>query len=132
MEDNKIQEIYVLKDGQALLLMSKSDFNDDTNTLRKAGTKWLINGPRDYVPPVQVEVLENRVSIPLDQNEGIYIRDSNTGEVRSIIGQTYLLKSHETLFEKELPIEVENLLNQKIKRDKTRVVRFNVPHNNAA
>jgi phenylacetaldehyde dehydrogenase len=34
----------------------------------------MIYGPRDYIPPVEVEIVEKRVSIPLDENEGIYVR----------------------------------------------------------
>lgn len=32
-------------------------------------------GPSEYIPPLEVEVLERRRLIPLDQNEGIYVRD---------------------------------------------------------
>jgi len=31
----------------------------------------MISGPTDYVPPVQVEIVEKRKAIPLDENEGI-------------------------------------------------------------
>jgi len=44
----------------------------------------MISGPRDYVPPVSVEVVEKRRTIPLDENEGIYVRDIETGRVRSV------------------------------------------------
>jgi len=43
----------------------------------------MISGPRD-VPPVSVEVVEKRRTIPLDENEGIYVRDIETGRVRSV------------------------------------------------
>jgi len=55
------------------------------------GEKWLIKGPRDYVPPVEVNILEKRNSIPLDENEGIYVRNNTTGAIKAISGQTYLL-----------------------------------------
>ena len=70
----------------------------------------MIKGPRDYIPPVQVDIEEQRTSIPLDENEGIYVRDNNSGEVFSKHGQTYLLQAHESLWEKELPSIVEDLL----------------------
>lgn len=41
----------------------------------------MIRGPKEYVPPVEVEVLIKRVAIPLDENEGIYVRDVKTGKV---------------------------------------------------
>ncbi len=39
------------------------------------------------------------------------VRDTKTGNVRSITGQTYMLKSQEELWAKDLPEEVEELLN---------------------
>lgn len=39
----------------------------------------MIHGPCAYIPPVEVEVVENREKIPLDKNEGIYVRDTRTG-----------------------------------------------------
>ena len=41
----------------------------------------MIRGPKDYVPPVEVEVVTERSAIPLDENEGIYVRDVKTGKV---------------------------------------------------
>ena len=51
-------------------------------TERKPGDRWMIRGPVEYVPPVEVEVLMKRQAIPLDENEGIYVRDIKTGKVR--------------------------------------------------
>merc|ERR1712164_144161 len=129
---------------------------------RKAGDKWMIHGPIEYIPEISVNVLEKRKAIPLDSNEGVYVRDLTSGQVRAVIGKTYMLKANEELWEKELPAEVEGLLEvQKLgntyippgganlqcskgqenmtlkslafgqKRDKTRVVKFRVPHNSA-
>ena len=33
--------------------------------------------------------------IPLDKNEGIYVRDTKTGTVRAVVGESYLLKPSE-------------------------------------
>jgi len=55
----------------------------------------MIYGPREYIPPTQVEILEKRKSIPLDDNEGIYVRDIRTGEVKMVRGKTYLLGTYE-------------------------------------
>jgi len=94
----------------------------------------MIYGPRDYVPPVEVEIVEKRKTIPLDDNEGIYIRDIKTGKVSAHIGGSYMLQSHEELWEKDLPAAVEELLTKASQekpgsRDKTRVVSYRVPHN---
>ena len=70
----------------------------------------MIRGPSEYVPPVQVEVVSRRKAIPLDENEGIYVRDIKTGRVRAVCGQTYMLTQDEELWEKELPPTVEQLL----------------------
>ncbi|WP_411025282.1 hypothetical protein, partial [Salmonella sp. s55884] len=65
---------------------------------------------KEYVPPVEVEVVCERNAIPLDENEGIYIRDTKTGKVRAITGITYMLNHDEELWSKELAPAVENLL----------------------
>jgi len=101
----------------------------------------MIYGPIDYVPPTQVEIVEKRKSIPLDENEGIYVRDIKNGQVRSVTGPTsYKLRPNEELWAKELPKAVEELLAKERSdaerfgadgRDKTRVVTFRTPHNSA-
>ncbi|XP_023931190.1 major vault protein [Lingula anatina] len=107
----------------------------------------MIRGPKEYVPPVEVEVVCKRQAIPLDENEGIYVRNVKTGKVRAITGETYMLNQDEELWCKELPPAVEALLAQgkdpladrgergrgasTQTRDKTRVVTFRVPHNAA-
>jgi len=113
----------------------------------------MIRGPVEYVPPVEVEVVTKRAAIPLDENEGIYVRNIKSGKVREITGETYMLNQDEELWEKELPPGVEGLLalekdpladrgfrpreggkdpqSQGKARDKTKVVSFRVPHNAA-
>ncbi|CAF3454583.1 unnamed protein product, partial [Rotaria sp. Silwood2] len=110
--------------------------------------KWVIRGPKEYIPPVQVEVLQKRKAIPLDENEGIYVRDLKTGRVRAIVGNTYMLTQDEELWEKELPLSIEEFLQrdslvdrrtkttvtssfQTTKRDKSRLVTYRVPQNQA-
>lgn len=51
--------------------------------VRRPGDRWMLQGPIEYVPPVTVEVLMRRQAIPLDENEGIYVRDIRTGKVRA-------------------------------------------------
>lgn len=92
-----------------------------------------------------------RTAIPLDENEGVYVRDIKTGKVRAVTATTYMLNQDEELWEKELPPVVESLLQEDPvaertinparegmlpsksaqKREKTRVVSFRVPHNAA-
>jgi major vault protein len=106
----------------------------------------MIKGPTDYVPPVELEVVTRRKALPLDENEGIYIRDIKSGKVRAVIGETYMLNQDEELWEKDLPSDVEALLNKdalaernvrekgsnsQVKRVKHQVVSYRVPHNGA-
>lgn len=63
--------------------------------------------------------------MPLDTNEGIYVRDIREGSIRSVSGESYMLKAHEELWEMPLSDIIEELLGFKgKKRDKTRVVTF--------
>ncbi|CAM9293274.1 unnamed protein product, partial [Heterosigma akashiwo] len=65
--------------------------------------------------------------MPLDANEGLYVRDARTGHVRAVVGETYMLKPTEAPWEKELPAAVEGLLGGR--RDKARVVTYRVKEN---
>jgi major vault protein len=112
LEPGHPHPIYVLKEDEALLLYAENEFSDTKGVVHYPGEKWLINGPGEYVPPIDVKILEKRAAIPLHKNEGIYIRDEKTGEIRAQIGSTYLLKAHESLWEKELPENYELLLQK--------------------
>jgi major vault protein len=50
--------------------------------------------------------------MPLDENEGIYVRDIKSGRVRAVVGETYMLTQDEELWQKELPKQVEELLSR--------------------
>jgi major vault protein len=100
-----------------------------------------------------VDIVEKRRAIPLDKNEGVYVRDVKSGRVRKETGVVYKLKAYEELWEKDLPAVVEELLNRdadqsadapqgaqgtpaapvapSAPRDKTRVVTYRILHNSA-
>ena len=157
-----IQKVYVLSEQEALLLRAKEAFDEgsgDNLIHRQPGDLWMIPGPRDYIPLVEVEVVEKRKAIPLDKNEGIYVRNIQTGELKLVSGpQAYMLSPYEELWAKELPPIVEDLLAikndpvsergryrskkkeegentenpvRRVQRDKTRAVVFHVPQNSA-
>jgi major vault protein len=112
--ESGVQDIFVLGEDEGIILRANESFTDDTQdeeVLRQPGDRWMIRGPAEYVPPVEVAVVQRRSAIPLDDNEGIYVRNTKTGKVRAIIGQTYMLDQHEELFQKELPPLVEGLLS---------------------
>ncbi|KAJ8347369.1 hypothetical protein SKAU_G00287700 [Synaphobranchus kaupii] len=167
MLEQGIQDVYVLSEEEGLVLRAVEAFADsdgpeeeeeegegeggsgEGRVLRRPGDRWMLRGPIEYVPPATVEVLLRREAIPLDEKEGIYVRDIKTGKVRAVIGHTYMLTQDEELWAKDLPEFVELLLapardavaqrGQRLAaelgaktRDKTRVVTYRVPHNAAA
>ncbi|XP_071267735.1 major vault protein isoform X1 [Salvelinus alpinus] len=162
-----IQDVYILSEEEGLVLRAVEAFNDTQEqeeeedegeeeraklsrrggVQRRPGDRWMLRGPIEYVPPVAVEVMLRRQAIPLDENEGIYVRDIKTGKVRAVIGHTYMLTQDEELWAKNLPQNVETLLTSTKEpladrsdrrkevemkaRDKTEVVSYRVPHNAA-
>lgn len=146
-----IQDVYVLGEDQGLILQAnEAHFDEGNEVQRKPGDKWMIRGPSEYVPPVEVNVFTKRSAIALDENEGIYVRDMKTGKVRAVCGRTYMLTQDEELWKKELSPTVEALVTSAAdpladrgdyasggrkgvvtmgERDKTKVVSFRVPHN---
>ena len=70
----------------------------------------MIRGLLEHIPPVEVEVVTKYKAIPLDANEGIYMRDVKSGKMRAICSSTYMLTQDEELWAKEFPTGVEELL----------------------
>jgi len=148
--ESGIQNVHVLDSEEALLLRARESVLDGKEQ-RKPGDRWMIDGPCEYVPPVEVEIVEKRRAIPLDVTEGIYVRDIRSGKVRAEIGSSYRLLPYEELWEKELSAATDVLLQRgdsivddpsnasssapaptkKSARDRTRVVTFRTPHNAA-
>uniref|UniRef100_A0A8C7UPB0 Major vault protein n=1 Tax=Oncorhynchus mykiss TaxID=8022 RepID=A0A8C7UPB0_ONCMY len=141
-----IQDVYILSEEEGLVLRAVEGKQMDL-IQRRPGDRWMLRGPIEYVPPAAVEVMLRRQAIPLDENEGIYVRDIKTGKVRAVIGHTYMLTQDEELWAKNLPQNVETLLastkdpladrsdrSKEVEmkdRDKTKVVSYRVPHNAA-
>lgn len=139
------QNVNVLGEDEGIILKATEEFTDG-EVKRAPGDRWMIRGPGEYVPPVEVEIVCFRKAMPLDLNEGVYVRNIKTGQVRAVIGCTYMLNQDEELWQKVLPPVVEELVGStkdplsdrsdrsaaKSKvRDKTQVVTFRVPHNAA-
>ena len=111
----------------------------------------MIKGPAEYVPTVESEIVKRHKAIPLDETEGIYVRDIKTGKVRAVVGQTYMLTENEELWEKELSGDTNLIRRESPKRKsagssdeysisdeyfsfippKARCVTLEVPHNSA-
>lgn len=154
--ESGVRSTYVLSEDEALLLSATEEFEDieDGKPIKRTpGELWLIRGPCEYIPHSSVKINkdkngeEKRRKIVLSETEGVYVRNTLTGEIRSVIGGTYMLSAVEELWEKELsPVIEEKLARQgkshcsyieKLdfamqKRDKTRVISFHVPHNSVA
>ena len=139
--ENGTQDVYVLSDDEGLIIRCLEAYSDN-GTNRVPGDRWMIKGPTDYVPSVFVEVASRRKAVPLDENEGIYVRDIKSGKVRAVIGETYMLNQDEELWNKILPDEIESLLVKDAlaergaraksapkERVKSQVVSYKVPHN---
>ena len=154
-----IKDVHVMGDQEGIVLKALEAFSDTSvvpNVERQPGDQWMLKGPMEYIPSVQVEVVARRRAIPLHENEGIYVRNRKTGEVRAVTGQTYMLGEDEELWEKQLPAIVRTLIsadrdtaadrgdyvnpNKEKKRkmerddedfDASRVITFQVPHNAA-
>ena len=127
IKEDKIEKVIVLTESEALLLQAKENFEE-----KKAGEKWMLKGPNRFIPPIEVTILEKRNVIPLDKNEGIYVRNIKTGEVKTEVGKSYLLTPEENLWKKELPENIEKILLKETNtktRDQTRVVTYRCPFN---
>ena len=142
--ENGIQNVYVLRSDEALLLRALEPHEDkfEAKKMRQPGELWMVKGACEFVPEVSVEIVEKRRQIPLDKNEGIYVRNICNGSIRSVIGESYMLQPDEDVWEKPLPEEVESLLSLgpreysagrggRSSRDRTRVVSYRAPHNSA-
>lgn len=86
-----IQKVYLLSADEALLVRAEETFKEEDGTVRNAVDRWMVFGPCRYVPAVEVYIIQKRKSIPLDSNEGIYVRDNREGSIRSECGKTYML-----------------------------------------
>ena len=151
--EDKIKDSYVLAENEAILLSALEEFQDTSAQpaqKRVAGELWLVQGPCEYIPNSSVRVMkdkagnEKRQRLVLRENEGVYVRNTLTGEVRVVSNCTYMLQATEELWEKDLPPVVEEKLARQgesissyieangergFKRDKTKLVSYLVPHN---
>jgi len=123
--------VHVLGTEEALLLRAT-----EAGEGHEPGDRWMVYGPLEFVPSVNMEIVERRCAIPLDTTEGIYVRDIKSGRVYTVQGKSYMLKPNEELWEKDLPDVVEEILarnrsNLGGTRDKTRVVTYRAAHNTA-
>lgn len=125
-----IKDVYILGDDEGLLLRAKEAVTIEGQS-KNPGDRWMIYGPCSYIPPIEVEVLSKRKEIPLHLNEGIYVRDIKSGQVKAVIGKTHMLNANEELWEMPLSDIVEGILvkSNQGRKNKTDVVKYKVPAN---
>jgi len=128
-----IKKAMILDENEGYLVQATQDLEYEGKK-RVAGEKWMIQGPKKFIPLIDMKIKgkEKRVKIPLDKNEGIYIRNKDTGKLFKHMGSSYFLSPNEELWNKELPANIEEKylsdMNMK-KRDKSRIVKYNCPFN---
>lgn len=99
--------MFVLADDEGFVLRAEETHTEKDGTKRMAGDRWMVVGACSYILPVEVVLVEKRKSVALDKCEGIYVRDTREGTIRAVMGETYMLKAHEELWEMQLDETVE-------------------------
>ncbi|XP_064383731.1 major vault protein-like [Halichondria panicea] len=153
-----IKNSMILQADEAVVVTAHDEFVDTLpngkTVQRGPGDKWMIHGPTEFIPKTEIGKFERRKTIPLNENEGVYVRDIQSGQVRCVHGpQAYMIQANEELYEKELTPLVEDLLRhgggigdasiRKLSyfdgsvdpkyqsRDRTRVITYRCPSNTA-
>ena len=73
--DDGIKDVILLDERESQLLRVKAPYEDEvTGKKYVPGETFMINGPCDYIPPVEVEVCEKRSLFSLTDNDGIYVQ----------------------------------------------------------
>eukprot|EP00091_Calanus_sinicus_P023719 TRINITY_DN8173_c0_g1_i2.p1 TRINITY_DN8173_c0_g1~~TRINITY_DN8173_c0_g1_i2.p1 ORF type:complete len:188 (+),score=51.45 TRINITY_DN8173_c0_g1_i2:175-738(+) len=65
--ENGIQEVFILGDNEGVVLRAQEAFKDQfvaPPVERQPGDKWMLKGPMEYIPPVEVEVVSKKKSYP--------------------------------------------------------------------
>ncbi|CAF3612282.1 unnamed protein product, partial [Adineta steineri] len=55
-----IQDVYVLEEDEGLILRCTESFKEDGKVARNPGDRWMVRGPKDYIPGVEAEVVLRR------------------------------------------------------------------------
>ncbi|KAG5480104.1 hypothetical protein CUR178_06156 [Leishmania enriettii] len=100
----------VLREDEALLHVAMQTYTEADGTVREGGSRWLVYGPRQYIPPVYARVVERRHIININENCGVYVRNIHTGQVRSVFGKPFMLSADEQLWERPIGAYVRRLL----------------------
>jgi major vault protein len=101
LEADKVNDEYILIRDTGLLVKAVRDF-EDGGTARKAGDLWIVPGPSHYIPHKYSMVERFVKAISLGPDEGMYIKNIRTGDVRLEKGpKTFMVLPEEEPFRKE-------------------------------
>jgi len=114
--DDGVQNAKILIKNEGAIIQSIYDYKD-----KKAGQKWLIEGPTLYYPSKYEKLVDTITAQNISQGEAIYIRNTTNSELKLITGPiSYLRGVDEELFYKKLTqSEYEALSIQGIKAEPT-------------
>ncbi|KPA78127.1 major vault protein-like protein [Leptomonas pyrrhocoris] len=110
----RVLDALVVKEDEALLLTAlqsyaEVDEKSGAEMQREGGSRWLVPGPRQYVPPIYARVVERRHVIKLEENSGVYVRNVFSGQVRSVFGRPFMLSAEEELWARPISAYVRRL-----------------------
>jgi len=95
--ENGVENAKILIKNEAAVVQSIFDNND-----KKAGEKWLIEGPTLYFPSKYEKLLDTITAQNISQGEAIYIRNITNSELKLIKGPiSYLRGVDEELYYKK-------------------------------
>lgn len=72
LRDGGLRNVVVIDECEALCLLARQNFEDEDGKQRVAGSKWMIRGPREYVPPLQVSMLSLNTPAVCIEAIGLY------------------------------------------------------------
>eukprot|EP01129_Flabellula_baltica_P015007 TRINITY_DN7386_c0_g1_i1.p1 TRINITY_DN7386_c0_g1~~TRINITY_DN7386_c0_g1_i1.p1 ORF type:complete len:424 (-),score=99.02 TRINITY_DN7386_c0_g1_i1:10-1281(-) len=72
-EMGPISQVYVLGAESALKVRALENFRDGSGVSRVAGQQWLEYGPKEYWPPVEVEIQSNVQAFLAVEGLGLYL-----------------------------------------------------------
>lgn len=111
--DGNVQNEFVLTVDDALLLRAEKEAPNPLapGETIKPGTKVLLKGPTRYIPHKDITVKEQRQSLSLSEDQGVYVQNDDTGKVRLVEGPVDFFVAHnESLWDKTLTDEEEQAL----------------------
>lgn len=91
---------HVLTENDALLLRAEREAPHplDSKALLRAGAEVVLKGPCRFIPHKYIVVKEHRKALTLAEAEGVYVQNSDSGQVRLIRGPADVILEHNECF----------------------------------